>query len=135
MQYHASCVALDGAGVLLVGDPGVGKSDLVLRLLDHNFTLVADDRVVVEDGLAWAPPGVAGLLEVRGLGIVKLPYSSARLALVVRLGRAPRLPSALTFAGVPLVHVDAGLPSAPARVTMALRCALRQLPMLVGALE
>ena len=63
MQIHASCAARDGAGVLLLGPPGSGKSDLVLRLLDRGFTLVADDRVVIEDGHASAPAALAGLLQ------------------------------------------------------------------------
>jgi len=94
MQIHASCASRDSAGVLLLGAPGAGKSDMVLRLLDHGFMLVADDRVEIADGLARAPAGLAGLLEVRGLGLLRLPYAApARLRLAVMLGPAPeRLP-------------------------------------------
>ena len=84
MQMHGSCAARAEAGVLLLGPPGSGKSDLVLRLLDRGFALVADDRVE-STTFGSAPSALAGLLEVRGLGIVRLPYlSSCRLALVVR---------------------------------------------------
>src|SRR5215813_5507160 len=87
MQIHGSCASREGDGVLLIGPPGVGKSDLVLRLLARGFDLVADDRVDVSDGIAQPAPGLAGLLEVSGLGIVRLPHvASARLALVVELG-------------------------------------------------
>ena len=58
----------------------------MLRLRTHGFELVADDRVEVVDGIAPPPPALAGLLEVRGLGIFRLPYAAeARLALVVDL--------------------------------------------------
>ena len=76
MQIHASCVAREEAGVLLLGPPGSGKSDLALRLLEHGFMLVADDRVEIEGGIARPPPHLAGLLEVRGLGIVRLAHAA-----------------------------------------------------------
>ena len=135
MQLHASCAARDGAGVLLIGPSGAGKSDLLLRLLDHGFALVADDRVDVVDGVASAPPSLAGMMEVRGLGIVRLPYEpQARLALVAALGQAERLPVPVRHLGLPLVHIDPAQASAPSRLTLALRCALQQAELLVGAL-
>src|ERR1700722_4969710 len=72
-QMHGSCVSRDGEAVLVVGPPGSGKSDLVLRLLSRGFELVADDQVTITDGIASSPEELAGLLEVRGLGIVRLP--------------------------------------------------------------
>jgi HPr kinase/phosphorylase len=137
MQIHASCAARDGAGVLLLGPPGSGKSDLALRLLDRGFMLVADDRVEVEDGVARPPPQLAGLLEVRGLGILRLPHvPSARLALAVELGGpASRLPAPATHPelGLPLMAVDAGLPSAAQRVALALECVLGRVSQVAGA--
>ena len=47
MLVHATCVALDGAGVLLRGPSGSGKSDLALRLIDGGARLVADDQVAL----------------------------------------------------------------------------------------
>src|ERR1700751_298914 len=93
-RMHGSCVARDGAGVLLVGPSGAGKSDLALRLLGRGFGLVADDQVDVLGGIARAPGALAGLLEVRGLGIVRLPYlSQAKLNLVIALtNHCERLP-------------------------------------------
>ena len=44
-QIHATCIALDGRGVLLRGPSGSGKSDMALRLIDAGAELVADDRV------------------------------------------------------------------------------------------
>ena len=136
MQIHASCAARQGAGVLLLGPPGSGKSDLVLRLLDRGFMLVADDRVEIEDGHATAPAALAGLLEVRGLGLLRLPHlPRARLALAVQLGIAPRLPSPARYApaNLPLVAVDPARPAAPQIVALALDCALGTLTQHAGA--
>jgi HPr kinase/phosphorylase len=137
MQVHGSCAARDGAGVLLMGPPGSGKSDLVLRLLSRGFDLVADDRVEVADGIASAPAALAGLLEVRGLGIMCLPHRPrATLALVVALGcQPPRLPLPARHAtlDLPQVSIDAAAASAPERVTLALDCALGRVAQRAGA--
>ena len=136
MQIHASCAAREGHGVLLLGPSGSGKSDLLLRLLDRGFALVADDRVDLDDGMASAPPALAGLLEVRGLGVMHLPFlASAPVALAVELGQSARMPDPSTHAlsGRPMVHVDPSSPSAPQRVAMALDCALGRMKQLAGA--
>jgi len=134
---HGSCAARDGQAVLLIGPPGVGKSDLVLRLLGRGFDLVADDRVDIADGRVTAPHAIKGLLEVRGLGILRLPaVADARLALVADLGIRPeRLPEPRIHSGlvVPLVHIDAQAASAPDRIIMALDCALGRVTQLAGA--
>jgi HPr kinase/phosphorylase len=87
---HASCVAIDGQGVLLAGAPGAGKSDVALRLIDAGGELVADDQTAlrVENGrlTAFPPPSIAGLLEVRHVGLLKMPYCpSAPVMLYVEL--------------------------------------------------
>jgi HPr kinase/phosphorylase len=134
MQIHASCAARDGAGVLLIGPAGSGKSDLTLRLMDCGFELVADDRVEIEAGVARAPQALAGLMELRGLGILRVPYrSTAVLALVVRMGAGARLPEPERHLGLPLVHVDPTQASAPLRVAAALQCALGKTAQVAGA--
>jgi len=96
-SVHASCVAVGGRGVLIRGASGAGKSTLALRLiLDAPRALppaelVADDRVWLEPGAGalWAAPvpELAGLVEVRGLGIRRLAFRErVPLALVVDLG-------------------------------------------------
>lgn len=132
---HASCAARDGAGVLLVGPPGSGKSDLLLRLLARGFTLVADDQVDLSDGIASAPEALAGLLETRGLGITRLPHTSAPIRLVVALDqREERMPHPRTHdLGVPLIGLDPAQPSAPERVMLALDCATGRHSQLAGA--
>ncbi len=102
---HGSCIAIGGDGVLLLGAPGSGKSDLALRLIDGTGTgltgtprtgqLVADDQVVIhrsgERLMASAPPALRGQLEIRGLGIVSVAAApETALKLAVRLTPSPR---------------------------------------------
>jgi HPr kinase/phosphorylase len=136
-QVHGSCVSRDGDGVLLIGPSGSGKSDLALRLLGRGFDLVADDRVDIDEGIAAPPAALAGLLEVRGLGIVRLPYApAARLALVAELGApADRLPTPTRHAGLnlPLIRLDPAAASAAERLVLALDCALGRVSQVAGA--
>jgi len=132
-NIHASCVTLNGQGVLLLGASGAGKSDLALRLIDDGATLVADDRTVLftKKGVlhAKAPPSIRGLIELRGVGIVKFPVRlSTKIALVVRLGReGARLPAQRTWrpplivnAPPPQITLDARFASTPAKIRAAL---------------
>jgi serine kinase of HPr protein (carbohydrate metabolism regulator) len=101
-QLHATCVSVDGKGILILGPSGSGKSDLALRLIDGGAVLVADDRVDIsrqeEALIASAPANLGGMLEVRGIGIVRLPHSEqVSLRLMVELvGRdeVERMPEA-----------------------------------------
>lgn len=136
VRRHATCVAVGEDGVLLLGPPGSGKSDLALRLIDGGASLVADDHVLIERRGPWlrarAPDAIRGLIEVRGLGILRLPsLAETRLSLAAELipGTAgDRLPGPLRLdlAGVrlPLVRLDPSAPSAPAALRMALRAEL-----------
>jgi HPr kinase/phosphorylase len=142
---HGTCLAIGEEGVLLLGQPGAGKSDLALRLIDAPGTgltgalrsamLVADDQVAIRKGeagslIASAPPALAGKLEIRGLGIAGLPYHPAvMLKLAVRLTpaaeieRLPDLAKArmeILGIGVPLVLIDPEKASAPSRIRAAL---------------
>jgi HPr kinase/phosphorylase len=139
MQIHASCASREGSAVLLLGPPGCGKSDMLLRLIDRGFDLLADDRVEVEENWASPPEALAGLLEVRGLGIVCLPFvARAKLALAVRLdGLSERLPGRDVHPeyGIPQVRLDPVAASAPQRVVLALDCALGRIRQHSGAFE
>lgn len=77
---HAACVAFGEIGVLLRGPSGAGKSDLAFRLIEAGAVLVADDRVRLRarEGrlIAAAPEELAGMLELRGIGLVELPSAT-----------------------------------------------------------
>ncbi len=116
LLYQAGCVAIGRRGVLIEGAPGSGKSSLALALIDRGATLVGDDGVTLTELagqlLASPPPNIAGLLEVRNLGLLRYPTISAvPVALVVRLDReAPRFietADRLTVGGIdlPLVRL------------------------------
>ncbi len=125
--------------MLVTGSPGSGKSDLVLRLLDHGFTLVADDQVILTANTARAPDALRGLLEVRGLGIMRLDHIvAAPVRLLVRLspgGAAARLPEPDHDAALqlPAIDIDPFQPSAPHRVTLALRCLTGAVSQVAGS--
>ena len=79
-NIHATCVSINSAGILLLGKSGSGKSDLALRLImNKGAILVADDRtdILPQGGkiFAGSPENIMGLLEVRGIGIVKMPFT------------------------------------------------------------
>jgi serine kinase of HPr protein (carbohydrate metabolism regulator) len=89
--------------MLLRGPSGAGKSDLALRLVQAGGRLVADDQTHLAAHrrrlVATPPPALAGLIEVRGVGIVRLPrrqlLPKAVLALIIDLvppQRVERLP-------------------------------------------
>lgn len=136
---HGTAVILCGAGILLRGPSGSGKSDLALRLIDGGAALVADDRVVLSregaDIVAAAPDTIAGRLEVRGLGIVRLPAAGpAPLRLVADLvapGDVERLPKAretvLLGVALPVLSLAPFEASAPAKIRLALRLAPQEI--------
>lgn len=118
VRIHASSVVIDKKAVLLRGPSGSGKSDLTLRLIEQGATLLSDDYVLLreEDGtiVARPPETIAGLIEVRGLGILRLPYcDQAVVHLVADLvspEEVPRLPEKqrvelCEFRGVSVRHI------------------------------
>jgi len=147
MLLHGSCAAQGADAVLLLGPPGSGKSDLVLRLIHEGWRLVADDQVEVEAAsgrLSVASPlALRGMLEVRGLGIFRdLPVAEppTALRLAVRLAArqaVPRLPEPEAWhcagLGVPAVTLHAFDASAPARVALALAAATGRARQQAGA--
>lgn len=123
---HATAVAVAGRGVLLLGPPGSGKSDLALRLIDRGAVLIADDRVhVAADGTLHPPAALAGLIEVRGLGILARPHvAGVPAALVVDLAARPQRmpePAVRDIGGcrLPVLALSAFEASAPVKVELA----------------
>ncbi|MFN3659557.1 MAG: HPr kinase/phosphorylase [Pseudolabrys sp.] len=140
---HASAVLVGAKAVLIRGKAGAGKSRLAWELIEAAAQgalpfarLVADDRTHLEASagrLVVRPAAkLAGLMEVRGLGIRRLPYEEAAVvALVVDLAAddAARLPepeAAVTaVSGVPVPR----LAVAPGQAALPLVLAfLRTLP-------
>ena len=78
---HASCVCVGGpdglAGLLIVGASGSGKSSLALDLISRGARLVADDRTALRrvggEVRAAAPATLAGMIEARGVGLLRVP--------------------------------------------------------------
>lgn len=75
---HGSVVSIAGRAVLILGRSGAGKSGLALRLIGRGAALVADDQVLLERRggalIASAPSILAGMIEMRGFGLMRLPY-------------------------------------------------------------
>jgi len=134
---HAGLIAIYGRGgwkgVLIEGGSGSGKSDLALRCLSHGFRLVADDRTrlwICEGRLFGASPKpIAGLIEVRGLGVLPEPARPmAEVHLVIHClaaaDRVERLPDhdtrVLLGMALPKVFVRPLEASAPEKVLRAL---------------
>jgi HPr kinase/phosphorylase len=107
---HASCVAVSGRAVLIIGPSGSGKSSLALTLMAWGADLVADDQTeLTRDGdrlLATCPPTTRGLIEARGVGLLTAPHTSAEIVLVADMGATEpdRLPPrrTVTLLGKPV---------------------------------
>ena len=130
---HGTTVALDGEGVLLRGPSGSGKSDLALRLIDGGAQLVADDQTELARApqglIARSPASIAGRMEVRGVGILRVPtVPGAPLRLVVDLiapDRVERLPEPkfceYLQCSLPLLALAPFEASTPAKIRLAVR--------------
>ncbi|MEQ8746659.1 aldolase [Pyruvatibacter sp.] len=136
-SVHGSCVARGGRSALLRGTPGSGKSDLALRFLSTypDAWLIADDQVVLtarnQQVIASAPAALRGLLEVRGLGLLRRAVPAAPHAMPVCLivdmmhtGTPPRIaePRFETLCGVllPVIPIAPFEASAPLKLALAL---------------
>lgn len=132
---HATLVILQNKGVLLKGKSGCGKSDLALRLIENKGAiLVADDAVELYTAnnliIGRAPQNLAGLLEVRGIGIVRYPYEkTSTIDLIVDLQNTreniERMPIMVkdVILGLEINKIDlyAEENSAPDKIVAALR--------------
>ena len=133
LLVHATAIAIEGNAILLRGPPGAGKSDLALRLIDGGARLVADDQALLRRAdnqvFARAPAEIAGLIEVRGVGILRVDLiSEAPIALVAdlvpstQIERIPdnRFEKVLGLA-IPLITLAPFEASAPAKLRFAWR--------------
>ncbi|QEE37196.1 hypothetical protein FTO60_01365 [Octadecabacter sp. SW4] len=114
LNIHASCVSVQGRGVLICGPSGSGKSALALHLMALGADLVADDRTLLRNTgdtlTASAVATIHGLIEARGVGILNAAATQAALHLCIDLGtteieRLPPLRSVNVMGhAIPLLH-------------------------------
>jgi len=137
---HATTVAVDGRALMIMGAAGRGKSALGLRMMALGAQLVADDQTALHnvDGalMATAAPNISGLIEARGIGVLRAnPAAQAQVMAVVDLDQAPppdakaptRLPApsyteflGLTCRALPAVAAD----YAPAAYLQFIKCGI-----------
>lgn len=100
VYIHGTAVSFKKSGILIIGKPGSGKSSLALELIGLGATLVADDQVLLvrtlvdEPSLMQPPKVLEGMIEARGVGLLRAPWTPARLRLVIDLDKteAKRFP-------------------------------------------
>jgi len=137
-QIHATAIAIDAHAILIRGPSGCGKSDLALRMIDQGATLIADDRcdldIRPDQVIVSSPDSIAGMIEIRGLGIIKTGAGQcAPVALIVDLVDSSdkvdidRMPenSACNEYGpsIPIIRLASFEASTPAKIRMALAVA------------
>lgn len=101
IRVAGTMVEIDGVGVLLEGEPGVGKSEIALALIKRGHSLVADDTTILTQDSTGAIQGSAvpitrEHMEIRGLGIIHVPglfgvasmREGMRLDLIIRMQKS-----------------------------------------------
>lgn len=130
-RIHSTSVVIDDNGVLILGDSGSGKSDLALRLIDNGATLISDDISICRKNsnniYLYCPPEIKGLLEVREVGIITVPFvERIRLRLVVNLksNNNERFPKDSSFRilgiKIPIINIEGKNSSAVAKIKVKL---------------
>ncbi len=130
-RIHSTSVVIDDNGVLILGDSGSGKSDLALRLIDSGATLISDDISICRKNsnniYLYCPPEIKGLLEVREIGIITVPFvERIKLRLVVNLksNNNERFPKDSSFRilgiKIPTINIEGKNSSAVAKIKVKL---------------
>ena len=77
-NIHANSILFHNMVFLIKGHSGSGKSDLCLRMVEAGGTLISDDRTLIytdHTDIYTAPhKNIAGQMEVRGIGIIQVPF-------------------------------------------------------------
>ena len=130
-RMHSSSVVIEDNGVLILGNSGCGKSDLALRLIDNGATLISDDISICRKNsnniYLYCPPEIKGLLEVREVGIITVPFvERIKLRLVVNLksNNNERFPKESSFRilgiKIPTINIEGKNSSAVAKIKVKL---------------
>ena len=130
-RIQSTSVVIDDNGVLILGDSGSGKSDLALRLIDSGATLISDDISICRKNsnniYLYCPPEIKGLLEVREVGIITVPFvERIKLRLVVNLksNNNERFPKDSSFRilgiKIPIINIEGKNSSAVAKIKVKL---------------
>ena len=134
---HATTVAVGPNALLISGASGSGKSSLALRLMAFGASLIADDRTHLaprNDGppLASAPDAIRGLIEARGVGVLRVetkPAAPVAAILDLDVPETERIPprrtTVLCGCELPLFH-NADSPHFPAALLLYLRGGARE---------
>jgi HPr kinase/phosphorylase len=98
VKISAGLLQVDGLGVLIMGDSGIGKSESALELISRGYRFVCDDVVLLQKKtnkklVGTAPPLTRNFMEIRGLGIInireifglKSVLKQSRVDLIIRL--------------------------------------------------
>lgn len=130
VERYSSSIALEDAGVMILGPSSSGKSDLALRLIDCGATLISDDITICkkkENNITlFCEKNICGKIEVRGMGIFTVPYvEDVKLKLVIKMTESPieRLPNKKEFYKIlgnyiPLIYISKKDISANAKVKL-----------------
>jgi|TARA_B100000131_G_C17768180_1_gene472123 serine kinase of HPr protein (carbohydrate metabolism regulator) len=130
-KLHSTSVVIEELGVMILGKSGMGKSDLALRLIDSGATLISDDYTICkkrgEHLYLYTYPQNKGLLEVREIGIMTVPYvENVKLSLIVELvdkefERYPKqIFSRILGIKIPKIKIFGKVPSADAKIKIKL---------------
>ena len=130
-NFNATSVVIDSFGLMISGLSGIGKSDLALRLIDSGATLISDDITIckrVNNKVYLFPPNkTKGLLEVREIGIINVPYvENINLVMIIDLLKKnnERIPEKkvrkILGLNFPVLSLDGKTPSSVIKVKVKL---------------
>ena len=141
--FHGTAVLYRGFGILIRGPSGSGKSDLALRLIDDGADLIADDQVIIKSVgeilQLSSLDNISGLIEVRGVGVVRIKYvSGIPLGLIVDINprkKLKRMPitkkELIGNISIPVITINAFESSAVAKIKVFLQYLGNEIKLLV----
>lgn len=87
-NVHGGLLSVYGKGVLIMGESGMGKSEIALELIRRGHILVADDRVDISrihnKLVGRSPELLVGMLEIRGIGIIDVAKMFGASSLITK---------------------------------------------------